>query len=185
MAKFICRECRVPCVVDMGEASSIPEYCLAAGGDADWQRCEKDENSVPSTAPAKTSDWYNVGALVWNDRYGYGKIERVDDDGISKVIFDNLTDDKSRLMAVTELREGRIRPWTFEEAPLNLKVKREETKNVAVLVGTMKNWNFYVFDSMGGSVFVSFDKIAEDCTQLDGSPCGVLEHLNLDGTWVK
>lgn len=91
----------------------------------------------------------------------------------------------------TEAVEARLRPWTFEEAPVVLKVKDPHGFALAYLspFGGKYVIAYHHPDEYEklklGEVTFTFSAFADIFTQIDGSPCGVLEHLNENGEWVK
>lgn len=189
MAKFVCDSCCEiadgnPCILNANDDVITPHSC-AWGGDANWLRCEKSERSEESKSVSGIyPEWYKVGGWVWSIQYGYGKVERIDDDGISKVIFHKLSaDDNSRLMSVLELAEARVRPWSFEEAPFMAKVKDKNGKVELLRLHLESSGNF--FFRYEGYTDERADFFAQNYTLLDGSPCGVFEHRNDRGEWVQ
>lgn len=66
-----------------------------------------------------------------------------------------------------------VRPWTFEEAPVELKVKSKDGSGFATL------WlfpaGFQAWRGFADTRNVSFSQALEIFTQLDGSPCGTTE----------
>lgn len=79
-------------------------------------------------------------------------------------------------MKPVDFKEGnkpaRVRPWTFGEAPLMLKVLDKQNKQEAVLSLCPDGYYRVGAFSSGRD---NFQKIMRKYEQLDGSPCGVLE----------
>lgn len=71
--------------------------------------------------------------------------------------------------------EPKTRPWTFEEAPFNLRVIHTRMKEKAV--AKLFPDGFAVFWSVKDrdSEDHTFASLLADFTQLDGTPCGVTE----------
>lgn len=148
-------------------------------------------------------DWCKVGAWVYLDGR-YGKIKSIGN-------WLN-TENGSKGFACKplnpNLREARLRPWTFEEAPISLKVKVDDpyetgfescTSIVCDLIDelshddNMRDVRFkerdciYWEDSenkLETGRFISAKEMMEDYEQLDGSPCGILEHREGEG-WMR
>lgn len=86
------------------------------------------------------------------------------------------------------IKQARLRPWTFEEAPSVLKVKDPHGSALAYLspFGGKYVIAYHLPDKyeglkLGETTF-TFSAFADIFTQIDGSPCGVLEHLE-NGEW--
>lgn len=122
----------------------------------------------------KLTDWIKVGAWVWNiDCEVYGKIEKIED---GMVVIEECKAYPHRFL------QARLRIWTFDEAPVYVKVKAKDDGSKSVLY---LNTEQEPFISHGACNVNSFDTALELYEQLDGSPCGVLEHKNEQGAWVK
>jgi hypothetical protein len=145
----------------------------------DWQ------NSLIKR-PSKLPEWAEVGGHVYDDRNGYGKIVS----GSVKSCYIEFDGGAGDFVpeAFAELKQARLRPWTFEEAPEYLKVKDKGGNDyiIGLMSHDVHHWGYFMQGpcTKPCGVFVTLDKIAENYTQLDGSPCGVLEHLE-DGEWVE
>lgn len=153
---------------------------------SDWQ------NSLIER-PEKTTlpDWCKVGEWVWLDpekdplSIGYMKIEAIDRQTLR--LRTGSVD-----LSTEAIKQARIRPWTFEEAPAVLKVK--DLTGVAALAYLSPFGEKYIiayhypdeYEKMPlGKTTFTFSAFADIFTQIDGSPCGILEHLNDAGEWVE
>ena len=145
---------------------------------SDWQ------NSLIER-PAKLPDWCKVGAWCYclddDGNPKYFKITRIEDGFIYGEDWD---------IDYHFVRQARIRPWTFEEAPVVLKVKDPHDFALAYLspFGGKYVIAYHHPDEYEklklGEVTFTFSAFADIFTQIDGSPCGVLEHME-NGEWVK
>ena len=193
MSKFICDYCGggcngKPCILDAGDDVISPHYCIY-GGEANWKPYKKksklkklvEEVFAQSCEPT----WYKVGNLVWSEQHGYGKIERIDDDKISKVIFSKLQGDNCRTMSMTELAKVRIRPWTFEEAPETIKVRVKKDNRFDLLKLVVLSDGSLVYTSTYDIHSSAQATLGEKYERIDGLPFGIIEHRNKAGEWVK
>lgn len=141
-----------------GDASAIPGKFNAS----DWQ------NSLIERPEKKLPDWVKVGAWVWcADCRAERKIEKINGNRIT-VRF-SAPDATSYTGDISEFKPARVRPWTFEEAPLQVKTKDD----VLTLYFTISDtWEYKASKRIPGAY--SLEEVTE-LTQADGSPCGVAE----------
>lgn len=125
----------------------------------------------------KLPEWCKVGKWVWATAYNqYFKIDRIDDffvDGESSagdlysVKFENV-------------RQARLRPYNAEETPKLPFEVSEINSDFRTIVVSCKGDKIWLG---GASTAISTEELMRDFT-IDGSPCGVLEHLE-NGQWVQ
>lgn len=162
---------------DKGHIRQIPGVWDAT----DWQ------NSLIGRPVKSLPDWCKVGEWVCTPdyckkRYEYFKISKI----LNGEIIVSANGFEYNL---SDLRQARLRPWTFAEAPAVLKVKGKKNNDIAYLEFYNSDWKTNWVYCMRGygernSYIVGMEVFAENYTQLDGSPCGVLEHFE-NGEWVK
>lgn len=145
----------------------------------DWQ------NSLIKR-PAKLPEWCKVGEWVWvKSAESYEKITEITCTKIATKYFFWNVEAIGKTVFQTLLR-----PWTFEEAPAFLKCKDKDGElcfSPLCFDYVKKDFCYYMNGKNIDSVGVrDFREVAENYTQLDGSPCGVLEHFDPErGEWVK
>lgn len=139
---------------------------------SDWK------NSLVKRYAKALPEWCKVGAWVWvKSAKSYEKIAEIYDSKIAiKHFFLNV-----EAIGKTVF-QARVRPWTFEEAPFWVKAKDKNGKFELLRLHVEDSGNF--FFRYHGYTDERADFFAENFTQLDGSPCGVLEHLE-GGEWVR
>jgi hypothetical protein len=137
---------------------------------SDWQ------NSLIER-PAKLPDWCKPGEWVYLSNAKYYKIEKVDSYGIILADGTVIKTDDIHAEAVS----ARLRPYNAEEVPvLPFEVRSVEYnfRTTLVLCNGVK-----VLLS-GVITMLTMEELAQEFTFADGSPCGVLEHLE-NWEWVK
>ena len=75
--------------------------------------------------------------------------------------------------SICNLAEAKIRPWTFEEAPLSLKIRARYLEDVIQIVRLEKrapDWLYRVNDRES----ISLKMASESFDTLDGWPCGAV-----------
>lgn len=181
MTKYIC-ECldgARKCIHENPGYSCPTLCCVRAGGKCHWRKVEDQEVETP--AP-KLPEWCKVGAWVWNDEIGYGKIEQEPRTGELLVFFGGGT----RAFEAERYKEARLRPWTYKEAIGKIvfwKYDNSKKEIVSMIDRADDEGNVYV---VGYGELKAKDLMMEErFSQSDGSPCGVLEHKNDQGEWVK
>jgi hypothetical protein len=157
--------------------------------DAIWQKAREHRLSEQyHNGPEKTTlpDWCKVGEWVYLSNKEYDKIESIDDFGINLASGTIINKKYIHEEAVS----ARLRPWNFEEAPYQLKVKRNDWsrgagEELTFLGPRSGKWGYLVgaYDNECFT-FYSFEEMKILYRTLDGEPCGVLEHLE-NGTWVE
>lgn len=136
-------------------------------------------------------DWCKVGEWVYFlDDAIYAKITKIETVGYSvpNIHFENNTSRIYGSLSWDGVSQARLRPWTFEEAPIVLKVQDPHGSALAYLspfggkyVIAYHRPDKYEGLKLGETTF-TFSAFADIFTQIDGSPCGVLEHLE-NGEW--
>lgn len=201
MKKFICNGCEKHHAV---ESESQPKYCLMTGVAVryDWREVTSDtppKLTVEELDSAKTGvdlaegkgwtgyhlpDWCKVGAWCRTERTGYFTITEIEG---GSCICGKSPNGEGQTVLNEKISEARLRPWTKEEAPEILKVRRIKEKDYFdVLTIDVDNGHEYAFEyfSQARQERFGFTWAAEVMEQLDGSPCGVLEHREGEG-WVR
>lgn len=143
---------------------------------SDWPHSliKKPENKLP--------DWCKVGALVYNTQFGYGTIFNPKNE-VGIVVIDWINGNRGGALPY-QVSEARIRPWTHEDGPLSMKLKYNGEFAVASLCTLAKNGWGYAIVQNGCLIHVTMEEISRNGIQLDGTPCGCLEHREGDG-WVR
>jgi hypothetical protein len=142
---------------------------------SDWQ------NSLIER-PEKTTlpEWCKPGAWLWvKSAESYEQIEEIEGRNIicGTIFFEVGAIGKTAF-------EARVRPWTFEEAPFMVKAKDKNGKIELLRLHIEDSGNF--FFRYHGYTDERADFFAKNFTQVDGSPCGVLEHFDPEREeWVK
>ena len=155
---------------------------------SDWQ------NSLIER-PAKLPDWCKVGEWVYETlTNSYAKVEKMDtglpwaNSHVTVRFADKGSVSIPYAHAQLQLKQARLRPWTFEEAPETLKVKHEDGHLCLITLyfsTVLQAWGYGVQGKdQHLRAGVGLEVIANSCTQLNGKPCGVLEHLE-NGEWVQ
>lgn len=180
MTKYIC-ECldgARKCTHETSGFSAPTVCCVRANTTCHWRRVKNQEVETPVP---KLPEWCKIGAWVWNDEIGYGKIEQEPRTGELLVFFGGGT----RAFEAERYKEARLRPWTYEEAPETLKaIDKYEPDRIVCLFLASKNKNSVQYTTLP-AWYIDTKTLMDNYMQLDGSPCGVLEHKNDQGEWVK
>jgi hypothetical protein len=145
------------------------------------------ENSLVKRPEPEFPEWCQKGKWVcfydrFKKKWEYFKVNEVKRNCISS--------DNGLEYSFYDLKPARLRPWTFEEAPIVLKV--EDPYGIALAYLSPFGGKYVIayhhsdeFEKLKlGEVTFTFSAFADIFTQLDGSPCGVLEHLE-NGEWVE
>ena len=184
MTKYIC-ECldgARKCTHETSGFSAPTVCCVRANATCHWRRVEDQKPKLP--------EWCKVGAWVWFSgakdigyEPGYLKITDVGYNGMENVI--DAEGDGIISMPLSVVKQARLRPWTYEEAPETLKViDKHEPKRIVCLFLASKNKNSVQYTTLP-AWYIDTKTLMDKYMQLDGSPCGVLEHKNDQGEWVK
>ncbi len=126
-------------------------------------------------------EWCKVGAWVWSAALR-SEFARITGPGTNAVNMAAITCEGFECLVLVDeqavsceaTKPARVRPWTFEEAPESVKTAEnsEYLECCWHLNGIFKGEpSFFCWKDN----FISASKMAETMTQLDGSPCGVLE----------
>ena len=157
-----------------GKWTFIPDTLDAT----DWQ------NSLIKR-PAVLPDWCKVGEWFWHpeDMAGgrYLKITEIRGGGVYAKEKEDYDPDYLCFDLVRKYsKQARLRPYNAEEMRgLVGKVLKHSTGNYLV-VAFEHRWDQVKIES----VWREANELAELWTQLDGQPCGVLEHME-NGEWVE
>lgn len=174
MTKYIC-ECldgAGKCTHETPSFSAPTLYCVRAHATCHWRAAEEQKPELP--------EWCKIGAWVWNDEIGYGKIEQEPRTGELLVFFGGGT----RAFEAERYKEARLRPWTYEEAPETLKaIDKYEPDRIVCLFLASRNKHSVQYTTLP-AWYIDVKILMDKYLQLDGSPCGVLEHYE-NGEWVE
>lgn len=181
MSKWECSKCGKKCVLDMvDEQEYCPVYCPvsnASGTKTDWHPVDE-----PATNCSQLPDWCKVGEWVYSPCDGgcYCKITDIDGDRIftrsggDAICFHIKPGDN---FSSLRLSRARLRPWKGSESINKVVITGGDT--FGIVIGC--TWSMA---NVSGQ-WINCKKLrADDYKQPDGSPCGVLEHLE-NGEWVK
>lgn len=177
--KYECKSCGLECAVD---TNFEPTVCLKTGIICyGWHKVtapapkplsyasksaesatQKDLSCKSETLP----DWCKVGAWVWNE--SQGRFARITAIGQRIQLLD-LTEQKGYMDDVDCLKPVRVRPWTFDEAPLGFKTKDDVF--ILLYIQDKQEWGYWAKKECEEYTLA---EVAE-LIQADGSPCGVLE----------
>lgn len=173
MTKYICecdaQACR--CVIECSIIGFAPFWCSLTGeSSCNWLRVEDQKPELP--------EWFKVGVWVWNDEIGYGKIEQEPRTGELLVFFGGGT----RAFEAERYKEARLRPWNDDELKSKVgKVFEMGNGDLTLCLGYQRD----IADLIFVGKLMSAQSFAETDWKLDGLPCGVFEHRNEQGEWVK
>lgn len=184
MTKYIC-ECldgAGKCTHETPSFSAPTLYCVRAHATCHWRAAEEQKPELP--------EWCKIGAWVWfkgdkDTGYepGYLKITDVGYNGIENVI--NAEGDGIISMPLSVVKEARLRPWTYKEAPETLKViSKCEPEQMICLFLASRNKHSVQYTTLP-AWYIDVKILMDKYLQLDGSPCGVFEHKNENGEWVE
>lgn len=177
MTKYIC-ECldgARKCTHETSGFSAPTVCCVRANATCHWRRVKNQEVETPVP---KLPEWCKIGAWVWNDEIGYGKIEQEPRTGELLVFFGGGT----RAFEAERYKEARLRPWNDDELKSKVgKVFEDDVKNLTLCFRYHRDDETLHF----AGKLMSAQLFTESDWKLDGSPCGVLEHKNEDGEWVE
>ena len=181
MTKYIC-ECldgARKCTHETSGFSAPTVCCVRANATCHWRRVEDQKPKLP--------EWCKVGAWVWFSgakdigyEPGYLKITDVGYNGMENVI--DAEGDGIISMPLSVVKEARLRPWNDDELKSKVgKVFEDDVENLTLCFRYQRENETLHF---AGKI-MSSESLAESNWKLDGSPCGVLEHKNEQGEWVK
>lgn len=176
MTKYECRcaansPCR--CVIECSPGIAPFRCCLTGNHSCNWRRVEDQKPELP--------DWCKVGAwcYIHSGGIGTGKYQKIEavHSGFVQTEY---------LVPIENISEARLRPWTYEEAVGKTVFWKFDNskKEIASMIGRADDGgNVYVFGY--GELKAKKLMMEERFSQSDGLPCGVLEHRNENGEWVK
>ena len=180
MTKYIC-ECFDAAIRCTHETTgSCPTFCSLSGSKANWHEVEEQKPNLP--------EWCKIGAWVWfrgNKFFGYDpeylKITAIGHNGKENVIDCG----KKINFPLSVVKQARLRPWTYKEAPETLKViSKCEPEQMICLFLASRNKHSVQYTTLP-AWYIEVNILMDKYLQLDGSPCGVLEHKNEQGEWVE
>lgn len=179
MTKYIC-ECldgARKCTHETPGVSAPTLCCVRADGPCHWRKVENQEVETPVP---KVPEWCKIGAwcYIHGGGIGTGKYQKIEavHSGFVKTEY---------LVPIENISEARLRPWTYEEAPETLKViDKYEPERIICLFLASKNKSSVQYTTLP-AWYISAEALKDKYMRLDGSPCGVLEHKNEQGEWVK
>lgn len=186
MTKYIC-ECldgARKCIHETPGFSAPTLCCVRAHATCHWRAVEDQEGDTP--API-IPEWCREGAWVHvtpdNREPFYGKVFAFGCSGVMITL-----DGKTVIGAffMDRIKKARLRPWTYKEAIGKTVFWKFDNskKEIASMIGRADDEdNVYVFGY--GELKAKKLMMEERFSQSDGSPCGVLEHKNEQGEWVK
>ena len=182
MTKYECRcaansPCR--CVIECSPGIAPFRCCLTGASSCNWRRVGDQKPELPK--------WCKVGAWVWygpfdgiNFEQPYFKIERIDGELVYEKSHNN-----GFPVHYAYLKQARLRPWTYKEAPETLKViSKCEPEQMICLFLASRNKHSVQYTTLP-AWYIDVKILMDKYLQLDGSPCGVLEHKNEQGEWVQ
>lgn len=177
MTKYECRcaansPCR--CVIECSPGIAPFRCCLTGESSCNWRRVGDQEVETPVP---KVPEWCKIGAwcYIHSGGIGTGKYQKIEavHSGFVKTEY---------LVPIENISEARLRPWNDDELKSKVgKVFEDDVKNLTLCFRYHRDNETLHF---AGKV-MSAESLAESDWKLDGSPCGVLEHKNEQGEWVK
>lgn len=192
MTKYIC-ECldgARKCTHETPGFSAPTLCCVRAHATCHWRKTENQEGDTP--AP-KLPEWCRTGAWVYvtpnNREPFYGKIYGVTYSRVHNTTEVQVTLDDETLVGVftwDNVRRARCRPWTYKEAigkTVFWKFDNSKKEIASMIDSADDEGNVYVFGY--GELKAKKLMMEERFSQSDGLPCGVFEHKNEEGEWVK
>lgn len=195
--KYICKHCPKPCEIIVEDGSDTPMCCpyRLQWYAVNWH--EVDETLQPTCNQLATDlqdkqlpDWCKRNGYVYDSRNGYGKIKSVRDDRSACYIeFDGGAGDFVP-EAFAELKQARCRPYNADEMKLLVGkvltyIKNDNLNMVTDYINEVDEDDpsyHYCTVYVNGDHYVASELLDE--FTINGSPCGVLEHLE-NGAWVK
>ena len=176
MTKYECRcaansPCR--CVIECSPGIAPFRCCLTGNHSCNWRRVEDQKPELP--------DWCKVGAwcYIHSGGIGTGKYQKIE--AVHSGFFHT-----EYLVPIENISEARLRPWTYEEAigkTVFWKFDNSKKEIASMIDRADDEGNVYVFGY--GELKAKKLMMEERFSQSDGLPCGVLEHKNDQGEWVK
>lgn len=176
MTKYIC-ECldgARKCTHETSGFSAPTVCCVRANATCHWRKVEDQEVETP--AP-KVPEWCKIGAwcYIHSGGIGTGKYQKIEavHSGFVKTEY---------LVPIENISEARLRPWNDDELKSKVgKVFEMGNGDLTLCLGYQRD----IADLIFVGKLMSAQSFAESDWKLDGLPCGVLEHKNDQGEWVK
>ncbi len=171
--KWVCKKengsCFADCHLEL-DNNCKPLLCpFEADREARWEK-------VTVALP----DWIKVGTwcYIHSGGIGTGKYQKIE------VVHPGFVKTKY-LVPIENISEARLRPWNDEELKSKVgKVFEMEDGDLTLCLGYQRDRGALYFAGKGPSAY-SAKTLAESNWKLNGSPCGILEHKNEQGEWVK
>lgn len=174
---------------DQSSARPIP-YPLDHLGKFDNTDWEHSVVALKLPAEKRLPNWCKIGAWVWHKPHNaFAKITSITENYVEwkyipPVQYGNGTVQSTagniRYMA-EDLSHAYVRPWTFEEAPVLLKVRNRNGEFDILYLEYQSaddGADQFMYFSQRNEEDLVLGTVAEEFIQLDGSPCGVLEVRN-------
>ena len=184
MTKYIC-ECldgARKCTHETTGFSAPTLCCVRAHATCHWRKVE---NQGVETPVPTLSEWCKVGTLVYitpdNSEPFYGKVYSLYSDG-QGVWVKKFNEEFITAFTKDTVSPARFRPWDDVELKSKVgKVFEDDAENLTLCFRYQRGNETLHFSGK----IMSAESLAESDWKLDGSPCGVLEHKNDLGEWVK
>lgn len=176
MTKYIC-ECldgARKCTHETPGVSAPTLYCVRTHATCHWRTVENQEVETPVP---KVPEWCKIGAWCYIHSGGIdtGKYQKIE-----AVHFGFVQTEY--LVPIVNISEARLRPWNDDELKSKVgKVFEMGNGDLTLCLGYCRD----IADLIFVGKLMSAQSFAESDWKLDGSPCGVLEHKNEQGEWVK
>lgn len=182
MTKYECRCAAQPCrcVIECSPGVAPFRCCLTGESSCNWRRVGDQKPELP--------EWFKVGSWVWHGpvdgiafEQPYFKIERT----VGELAYGK-SHNNGIPVHYTYLKPARLRPWTYKEAigkTVFWKFDNSKKEIASMIDRADDEGNVYVVGY--GELKAKKLMMEERFSQSDGSPCGVLEHKNEEGEWVK
>lgn len=188
MTKWKCekKECELaPCKIEM-DFKNAPNCCPAMIGHfSEWKKDETTTNCNQLTDWCKVGEWVYYANEEVEEDYRYLKVTEIKNDGVSAKEKHGGGSCWISFCALKQFaKPAHLRPWTAREAigkVICWEGDCTHEENIAIINAV--DFAGFVHGNLIGSD--DLDGLTKDCFyQPDGSPCGVLEHLE-DGEWVQ
>lgn len=123
--------------------------------------------------------WCKVGKWVYLCNGKYYRIESINECQVD--LSEGISVGRNDIHS--EMVSARIRPWTFEEAPFMIKCKKNASRDQFTVATLSYDGTFYTMPNCCLNSISLYD-ISQHYTQSNGSPCGILQHLE-NGEWIE
>lgn len=187
--KFICNACvgqGEPCILDVGNDNSVTldslRCVLTDDHYCNWEKYEDGEVANLQPEVAKLPDWCKVGAWVWfkgsEHKFDcYACVTEINEKGV----YGKCPDGQHFYSKPHVLAHARLRPYNAEEMKALVGKVVEFHDNRDLVTSYDGEIDVVYADSM----WMNSDELLAIGYTIDGKPCGVLEHLNDEGEWVR